>query len=86
MGIRFELALGSQHDYRLAVLEFGPGLHLVPREFEGDATGLVAGGRKAQRIPIHSDLAAADTEEATEVDDRRADLPVPVDDHIDDPT
>src|SRR5450755_3728232 len=82
----FELALGTQHDYGLAVLVFGPGLHLVAREFEGNVTGLVAGPWKAQRIPVHCDLAAADTEEPAEVDDRRANLPGPIDDGIDDPT
>jgi hypothetical protein len=71
----FEPALGPQQDHRLAVVVFGPGLHLIAREFEGDVAGLVTGPRKAQRSPVHGDLAAADTEKTAEVDDRRVDLP-----------
>src|SRR5260370_21746327 len=83
---RFELALIPQHDHRFAVLVFGPGLHLVAREFEGNATGLVVGPRKAQRIPVHGYPAATDTEKTAEVDDRDANLPAPINHDIDYPT
>ena len=36
-----------------------------------------------QRAPVDGDLAAADAEEAAEINDRGAHLPAPVDQHVD---
>src|SRR3979409_1341729 len=57
----------------------------IARELEDDATGLVARARKAERTPVHRDLAAADPEEPTEVDDGSAHLPGSIDHDVDDP-
>ena len=66
----------SEYDDRLALLVFRRGLDLIAGQFEGDAVVLILRGGKSQRIPIDRDLAAADAEEAAEIDDRGARRPV----------
>ena len=82
---RFELAERAEDDHRLAVLVFGRGFDLVAGQFERDPLAGFAGLRKMQRVPVDRDLAAADAEEAAEIDDGGAHLAGAVDQHIDDP-
>src|SRR5262249_30815436 len=65
---------GAEHDHRLARLVFGRKANLVARELERDAVR-PAVRREVQRVPIDRDLAAADAEEAAEIDDGRPHLP-----------
>src|SRR6185312_2739932 len=55
------------------------------REFKGDIDIGLAGGRKVQGAPVDRDPPAADAEKTTEVDDRRADLAVRIDQNVDNP-
>ena len=73
----------KNHD-GLAVLIGGCGIHLVAVQFQLDRRLGLGWGGKMQRGPIHRDLAAADAEEAAEVDDGGAHLAAAVHQHVDD--
>ena len=57
---------------------------LILGQFQRDAVARVVGGREVQHIPVHGDLAAADTHESAEIDDGGAGLAGLVDDDVDD--
>ena len=82
---RLELAERAEDDHGLALLVFRRGFHLVAGEFERDRAPRLARRREMQRIPVDRDLAAADAEEAAEIDDGGAHLTGAVDQHVDDP-
>jgi len=75
-----------EDDHWLPLFIFGRRPHLVSRKIHGDATAPIAGRTEVQQGPIDSKLAAADAEEAAEVDNSGTWLCVPIDDHVDDST
>src|SRR5690242_20213220 len=81
---RLETPRCAEDDDRLALLVFGSGLDLFAAKLEGDAVLLARLRHEMKRFPGHGDLAAADAEEAAEVDDGGARLALAVDDHVDD--
>src|SRR5580692_6303228 len=84
-GQRFEFAERAQDDHRPAVLIFRGRLDLVASQFKGDSLVRLARLRKMQRVPVHGDLAAADAEEPSEIDNRGAHLTGAVDQDVHDP-
>src|SRR5919109_17708 len=77
-------ARGTDHHDRLTALIFGRESHLVTGQVHGNRSGLTGRG-EVQGAPVDGDLARADTEKATEVDDRRTHLTVAADDDVHDP-
>src|SRR5262245_6789740 len=80
----FQTARGAEHDHRRILLVFRRLGHLFLGQFQRDAVALVGDGAEAKRPPVDHDLAAADTEEAAEVDHRGAHRAAAIDDGIDD--
>src|SRR3569833_165834 len=62
-----QLAGRSENDDRLVFLIFWRGDHLLLGQLERDAVALVGDATKMQCIPIDSDHAAADAEDAAEI-------------------
>src|SRR5262249_20222769 len=77
-----EIRRRAKHDDRLAGLVSGRGLHLIASQVDSDAVEAA----ESDRVPIDGDLAAADTEEAAEIDHRGAWQAGAINDDIDDPT
>src|SRR5262245_53242887 len=73
----------AEHDHLRILLVFGRLAHLFFGQFQRDAVALVGDGAETKRAPVDDDLAAADTEEATEVDHRGAHRSAAIDDGID---
>src|ERR1700752_4919342 len=82
----FQTAGGAEHDHRRILLVFRRLVHLFLGQFQRDAVALVGDGAETQRPPVDHDLAAADTEEAAEVDHRSAHRAAAIDDGIDNAT
>ena len=74
----------TQYDDRLSWPVFRRQANLVARQLHGDGVELF-GRWEAQSIPGNGNFAAADTEEAAEVDDRGTHLSRTADDNVDDP-
>src|SRR5947199_4406326 len=66
--IRSRGAQGAYHDDGLAAAIFGRCLQLITREVDRDLL-VLSGGGEVQRTPIDHDLAAADPEKSSEIDD-----------------
>src|SRR5207302_1738764 len=81
---RLQAARGAEHHDRRVLLVFRRRLDLFQRQFERDALLLVGNLSEMKRAPVDHDLAAADAEEAAEIDHRRAHGTGAVDDHVDD--
>src|SRR5689334_15886524 len=79
-----QAAGGAKHDHRLILLVFGRLAHLLLGQFQRDAVAFVGDAAEPQRTPVDHDLAAADAEEAAEIDHRGAHHAFAVDDDIDD--
>jgi hypothetical protein len=75
-----------QDNHRLPLFIFGRRPHLIRRKIHGDATAPIGDRTEVQQVPIDSELAAADAEEAAEVDNSGTWLCVPIDYHVDDST
>src|SRR5262245_28541121 len=78
-----QTAGGAKHDHRRVLLVLRRLAHLVLGQFQRDAVALVGDGAETKRPPVDDDLAAADTEEAAEVDHRGAYRAAAIDDGID---
>ena len=84
--LRLQAVQAIEDDRRLPLFIFGRRPHLVRRKIHGDATAPIAGRTEVQQVPIDSELAATDAEEAAKVDDNGTWLRIPIDDHVDDTT
>src|SRR5690242_3300365 len=58
----------AEHDHRSIFLVFGRLAYLLLGQFQRDAVALVGDGAETKRAPVDDDLAAADAEEAAEID------------------
>src|ERR1043165_6973859 len=63
---RLQSARRAEHDDGLFLLVFGRGFHLIARELRRNEIGRAA--IEVQRVPIDSNLAAADPEKTPEID------------------
>src|SRR3954464_8000957 len=79
-----QLAGRSENDDRLVLLIFRRRYHLLLGQVERDAVALVRDAAKMQCIPVDDDLAAADAEEAAEIDHSGPNHAGAVDDDVND--
>src|SRR5215831_5743012 len=80
---RRQVAGRAEHDDRRVLLVFRRGCHLRLAQFQRDAVALVVDPPEMQRVPVDHNLAAADAEEAAEVDDGGAHRAGAVNDDVD---
>src|SRR5215472_519768 len=81
---RRQAAGRAKHHDRRILLVFGGGGDLGLGQFQRDAVALVVDATEMQRVPVDDDLAAADAEEAAEIDHGGAHRAGAIDNDVDD--